>query len=138
MTDINTAAQAIGGDWTKLTRKEHGTIEGRVIGFEQRPMTFEGAPVLNRKTGAPRTEWVLAVQTDDGDTLRFSLKEAGQRAIAEAIRESGASPAKNGDRLKIAVIEDPQDDRSQPVYKARWTPDSTPLDILVDDDEEPF
>jgi len=135
--DINTAAQAIGGDWTKLTRKEHGTIEGRVISFEQRPMTFEGAPVLNRKTGAPRTEWVLAVQTDSGDTVRFSLKEAGQRAISEAIRASG-QPAKNGDRLKIAVTEDPPDDRAQPTYQARWTPDSTPLNIPATDDEEPF
>lgn len=138
MTDINTAAQAIGGEWTKLTRKEHGTIEGRVISFEQRPMTFEGAPVLNRKTGAPRTEWVLAILTDGGDTIKLSLKESGQRAISDAIRQSG-QPAKNGDRLKIAVVADPADDRSQPTYQARWTPDSTPLNIPTgDDDEEPF
>ena len=137
MTDINTAAEALQGDWIKLNRKEHGTIEGRVISFEQRPMTFEGAPVLNRKTGAPRTEWVLTVQTDSGDTIKFSLKEAGQRAISQAIKESG-QPAKNGDRLKIAVSEDPPDDRAQATYKARWTADATPLNIPTGDDEEPF
>jgi hypothetical protein len=137
MTDINTAAEALTGEWVKLNRKEHGTIEGRVVSFEQRPMTFEGAPVLNRKTGAPRTEWVLAVQTDGGDTIKFSLKEAGQRAISEAIRASGAL-AKNGDRLKIAVTADPATDREQATYQARWTPDASPLAIPTDDSEDPF
>jgi hypothetical protein len=136
MTDINTAAEALTGEWVKLNRKEHGTIEGRVLSFEQRPMTFEGAPVLNRKTGAPRTEWVLAVQTDGGDTIKFSLKEAGQRAISDAIKTSG-NLAKNGDRLKIAVIADPMSDREQATYQARWTADNTPLDI-PSDDEAPF
>jgi hypothetical protein len=137
MTDINTAAEALTGEWVKLNRKEHGTIEGRVVNFEQRPMTFEGAPVLNRKTGAPRTEWVLAVQTDGGDTIKFSLKEAGQRAISDAIKASG-TPAKNGDRLKIAVTADPATDREQATYQARWTSDNTPLNIPTDDGEDPF
>jgi hypothetical protein len=137
MTDINTAAEALTGEWVKLNRKEHGAIEGRVLSFEQRPMTFEGAPVLNRKTGAPRTEWVLAVQTDGGDTIKFSLKEAGQRAISDAIKASG-NPAKNGDRLKIAVTADPASDREQATYQARWTPDASPLNIPGDDGEDPF
>lgn len=138
MSDINAAADALVGEWVKLNRKEHGAIEGRVISFEQRPMTFEGAAVLNRKTGAPRTEWVFAVLQDDGETVKFSLKEAGQRAVAEAIKDAG-QPAKNGDRIKIAVKDDPEDDRSQATYQARWTPDTTPLDVPAEDDEsEPF
>lgn len=138
MSDINAAAEAFVGDWVKLTRKEHGAIEGRVISFEQRPMTFEGKPVENRTTGQQRTEWVFAVFQDDGETVKFSLKEAGQRAVAEAIKDSG-QPAKNGDRIKIAVKEDPEDDRSQPTYQCRWTPDATPLDVPVaEDEEEPF
>lgn len=138
MTDINTAAQALTGDWTKLTRKEDGAIEGRVVAFETRPMTFKGAPVLATKTGQQRTEWVLTIQQDNGDVIKFSLKEAGQRAISDAIKQSGQA-GKNGDRLKIAVTENPPDDRSQPTYQARWTPDATPLNIPTDDDkEEPF
>jgi hypothetical protein len=137
VTDINTAAETLAGNWAKLNRKEHGTIEGRVISFETRPMTFEGAPVLNRKTGAPRIEWVFAVLQDDGETVKFSLKEAGQRAIADAIKASG-QPAKNGDRLKIAVTHDPATEREQATYQARWTSDATPLNIPADDDEAPF
>jgi tRNA threonylcarbamoyladenosine modification (KEOPS) complex Cgi121 subunit len=64
------------------------------------------------------------------------LKEAGQRAISDAIKTSG-NLAKNGDRLKIAVIADPMSDREQATYQARWTADNTPLDI-PSDDEAPF
>lgn len=139
--DINEAAQAMTGTWQKLTRKADGVIKGRVISFEQRPMTFEGSPVLSRKTGAQRTEWVLAVQDDDNQVIKFSLKESGQRAVSEAIKASG-KPAKNGDVLTIAVKTDPAKDTEQPVYKATWEADNTPLDIPTaqDDleDEEPF
>lgn len=135
--DINTAAQALSGEWVKLTRRDHGSVEGRVVSFETRPMTFEGAPVLNRKTGQQRTEWVLAVLTDGGETVKLSLKEAGQRAISEAIKAAGGD-AKTGDRLKIAVKDDPANDREQPTYQARWTPDSTPLAVPTTDYEEPF
>lgn len=138
MTDINTAAEAMTGEWIKLTRKEHGTIEGRVISFQVRPMTFEGAPVLRRNSGEQRSEWVLAVLTDGGETVKFSLKESGQRTVAEAIKASGRK-ARNGDRIKIAVKDDPVDERSQPTYQVRWTPDDTPLDIPDEEDlEEPF
>ena len=137
MTDINQAAETMSGEWVKLTRREHGTIEGRVVNFEARPMTFEGAPVLNRKTGTPRTEWVFTVFADDGETVKFCLKESGQRAVAAAIKEAGTE-AKNGDRIKIAVAADPETDTSQPTYQVRWTPDATPLDIPTDTVEEPF
>lgn len=139
MTDINAAAEGLIGDWVKLNRKEHGTIEGRVISFETRPMTFEGAPVLNRKTGIQRNEWVLAVLQDDGETVKFNLKESGQRAVAEAIKSAG-QPAKTGDRIKIGVKDDPENDREQATYQARWTPDTTPLEVPGADSgvEEPF
>lgn len=144
MTDINTAAAAIGGEWVKLTRKEHGSVEGRVVSFETRPMTFEGAPVLNRKSGQRRTEWVLAIQKDDGETVKLSLKESGQRAVSDAIKAAHVD-AKNGDRLKIAVSHDPASDREQPTYQARWTADSSALGVPTGGggpgnlpEEEPF
>lgn len=136
--DINEAAQAMTGTWVQLMSKADGVIEGRVVSFETRPMTFEGEVKLSRKTGQPRTEWTFTVLKDDGETLKFGLKESGQRAVAQAIKESG-QPAKNGDRIKIAVSEDKPDERSQPTYQVRWTPDSTPLDVPVEEDEsEPF
>lgn len=138
MSDINAAAEAITGDWVKLNRREHDAVEGRVLSFDQRPMTFEGSAVLNRTTGQQRTEWVFVVQRDDGETVKFSLKESGQRAVAEAIKANG-QPAKIGDRLKVGVKDDPEDEHSQPVYQARWTTESTPLDIPGTEPEtEPF
>jgi hypothetical protein len=134
--DINDAAGAIGGEWIKLTRKEHGSVEGRVVAFDQRPMTFEGAPVLNRKTGQPRTEWVFTLRTDSGEVVKLSLKESAQRAVAEAIKASGRPANATGDRLKIAVTADPASEREQATYQARWTQDESPLGAV--DDEEPF
>ena len=86
MTDINQAAEAMTGEWVKLTRKEHGTVEGRVVSFEQRPMTFEGAPVLNRKTGAA--------------THRMGVRRAHRRrrhrqVLASRSRASGPSPKRS-------------------------------------------
>lgn len=135
--DINEAAQSMTGSWVQLMSKADGVIEGRVVSFETRPMTFEGEVKLSRKTGQPRTEWVFTVQRDDGEIVKFGLKESGQRAIAEAIKAAG-QPAKNGDRIKIAVSEDKPDERSQPTYKARWAADAMPLDVPVADEEEPF
>jgi hypothetical protein len=121
LDELNAAAESITGEWVKLTRKEHGAVEGVVLTFETRPMAFEGAPVLSRKTGQQRTEWVFAVRTDDGETVKFSLRESGQRAVANAIKEAGGG-AKAGDRIKIAVKTDPAKDTEQPEYQARWTP----------------
>lgn len=134
MSGINEAAATIGGTWVKLNRKEHGAVEGRVVAFEQRPMTFEGAPVLNRKTGQARTEWVFTLRQDDGEIVKLSLKESGQRAVSDAIKATGRPANDTGDRLKIAVSDDPVTDREQPTYQARWTQDESPLVL----DEEPF
>ncbi len=136
--NINEAAQAMSGNWVKLTSKADGVIEGRVVAFETRPMTFEGDPIKSRKTGQQRTEWVLTVLPDDGgEPVKFSLKESGQRAISEAIKAAGGN-ANTGDRLKISVKTDKETERSQPVYQARWTHDSTPLAVPAAEEEEPF
>jgi hypothetical protein len=140
VSDINAAAEAFTGEWRPLTKKEHGIIEGRVTYFETRPATYEGQPQLSRKTGLQRTEWVIAVLQDDGETVKFSTMESGQRAISAAIKASG-QPAKNGDRIKIAVTKDSVQGKEQADYKVVWTPDATPLNIPVAasvTDEEPF
>ena len=56
MEDLAQAAASMGGNWVNLRHKEDGPIEGRILDFTKRDKTFEGAPVLNRKTGQPRVE----------------------------------------------------------------------------------
>ena len=139
LDQLNTAAASLGGQWRKLRTTDDGVIEGTVLAFEEREKTFEGAPVLNRKTGAPRKEWVftLAVAGED-DPVKVSLNESGQRAVAAALREAGAK-AKEGDTLKIGVKTNAASDREQPEYQARWTPGAAPLDVPTGaDDSDPF
>lgn len=53
--------------------------------------------------GKPQTNWVFEITTDDGD--RWSLwapqGKAIGRAIAEAVKASGATQIKEGDRLGV-------------------------------------
>jgi hypothetical protein len=138
MSDINTEIESFAGQWQQLTKKDHPTIEGRVTYFEKRPATFEGQPSISRKTGQPRTEWVFAVLTDGGDTVKFSLMESGQRAISTAIKANGQSANIPGDRIKIAVTEDSVTGKSQAEYKVKWTTDTAPLAEVAVEDEIPF
>jgi predicted thioesterase len=138
MSDINTAAEEFTGEWQQLTKKEHPVIEGRVTYFEKRPATYDGQPSLSRKTGVQRTEWVLGVQQDDGRTVKFSLMESGQRAIATAIKTNGKTANVPGDRIKIAVTEDSVQGKSQAEYKVKWTTDTSPLAADPGPELEPF
>jgi predicted thioesterase len=138
MSDINTAAEEFTGEWQQLTKKDHPTIEGRVTYFEKRPATYDGQPSLSRKTGVQRTEWVFAVLTDSGDTVKFSLMESGQRAISTAIKANGQSANIPGDRIKIAVTEDSVQGKSQAEYKVKWTTDTSPLAADPGPELEPF
>lgn len=136
LDDINREAASIGGTWVKLQSKADGVLEGTVVNAEVRGMTFEGDPVLNRKTGEQRREWVLALVVN-GETVKVSLKEAAQRAIATALSEANSKLAEGG-TLKIAVTADPPDTRSQATYKAKYTPPVAGFVAPVAEDEEPF
>lgn len=132
MDDLNTAVAEVGGNWRNLRTKADGALEGKVIAFDKRHKTFEGEVVLNRKTKEPRWEWVFTLEVDgEADPVKYSANESAQRAIADAIRKSG-NKAAIGDTLKIGVIEDPEDDRSQARYGAKWTKARQAID--VDDD----
>lgn len=136
--DLNEAVLAFAGEWKQLTKKEHGTIEGRVLSFETRPATYEGRPSLSRKTNQQRTEWVFVVQPDaGGDPIKFSLMESGQRTVAAAIKQSGQA-AKIGDHIKIAVTKDSIQGSEQADYQCRWTPVAEPLNMPATSDEDPF
>lgn len=140
LDQLNTAAASLGGNWRKLRTTEDGAIEGRVLSFEDREKSFEGAVVLNRKTGQPRREWVFTLEVDGEDEpIKIALNESGQRAVAAALREAGVK-AKEGDTLKIGVKTDPPSDREQAEYQARWTPAAPALGVPAADADpgDPF
>ena len=143
LDQLNQDAASLGGSWLKLRNKADGTIEGTVVSYEKRERrTPEGDVVFKKGTTTPRYVWTFTLQLDDGDARlegpdddglrKFDANESAQRAIATAIKASG-KPAAEGDRLKIAVKDDPESDFSQPEYQAKWTPGAPPL--AIDEDE---
>ena len=133
---LQEAAASIGGNWAHLKSTDDPDVEGKVLAFEIREATFEGALVKSRKTGAQRYEWVFTLDTGNGEVTKISLNESGQRAVSVALKEAG-STAKVGDTLKIGVAEDPPSEREQATYRARWTPAPASLGVPADDGE-PF
>lgn len=136
LDDVNEDIARSGGSFFKLTHKEHGTIEGTLLGAEKRVKTFEGKEVLSRSTGKPRHEWVLTLQTemrdadqaDDDGVRRVSCNEGLQIAIREELRRKGAK-LEYGGRIKLGVKQDPETPTSQAVYGAVWTPPQPAVDI---------
>lgn len=137
LDELDQAAASMGGNWAKLRTTDDPPVEGRVLAFEQRAKQFEGTPVLNRKTGAPRYEWVFTLDTGDEEPTKVSLNESAQRAVAAALKQAGAKPTV-GDTLKIGVRANPASDREQAEYQARWTKNAAPLNVPTSDDEVPF
>ena len=139
LDNLDRAAASMGGNWAKLRSTDDPPIEGKVVAFEERDKTFEGAVVLNRKTQQPRREWVFTLDVGEDQPVNLSLNESGQRAVAAALRDAGAKPAE-GDTLKIAVKSNPPSDREQAEYQARWTPAPRGLDVPTasNDTDEPF
>lgn len=136
LDDLNQAAASLSGDWVRLKTKADGAVEGRVVSFEVRDKTFEGEPVLNRKTKQVRKEWVFTLDTGNGEIAKLSLNESAQRAVSAALTEAGVQ-AQVGDILKIAVKADAASDREQAVYQAKWTRPAGALNVPTVN-EEPF
>lgn len=140
LDELVTAASSIGGNWAKIRTTDDPPVEGKVISFENRPKTFEGAPVLNRKTGAPRMEWVFTLDCGEEEPTKVSLNESAQRAVSQALRAANVSAPKAGDTLKIGVKSNPANDREQAEYQAKWTVGAAVLDVPVaaDNGPDPF
>lgn len=137
--ELNNAAASLGGTWVKLRSISDGPFVGTIVDFEQRDKSFEGAPVLNRKTGKPRIEWLFTLTVtpdgaDDDGTRKLACNESMQRAIAKAIKDSGRK-AEAGGILKIKVVTDPPSDREQAEYLASYEP---PVLNVPTDGADPF
>lgn len=106
------------GEWLDLRRKGE-TTTGRFVTLEERPRTWEGKPVLSRKTGEPRIEWILTF-TDGSSTWKLAANESMQSAIRSAIASLG-QPLKVGDVMSIEVVAEPRE-MGQARYAARILP----------------
>ena len=137
---LNEAIARGGGTWVNLKAKGD-RIEGTIIDFKERPKTFEGEPVLSRKTGKPRFEWVFTLQTgesdgpDDDGVRKVALDEWGRGEFKDAVKKSGAV-AEAGGLLVLAIVEDRKSptDSVQQHLRARYTPPAKSLGIPAEDD----
>jgi hypothetical protein len=100
-----------------------------IVDFEERTKTYEGEPVLSRKTGKPRIEWVFTLQTgesdgaDDDGIRKVALDEWGREEFKAAVKRSG-SRAEAGGTLVLAIVEnrDKPTDSAQQHLRAKYTP----------------
>lgn len=137
LDSLNNAIASIGGTWVKLRTKADPPVDGTILDFEERGKTFEGQPVLSRKSGEQRIEWLFTLQcagdgADDDGVRKLTANESMQRAIAKAIRDTKTQAAKGG-RLQVAVASDPENEREQAEYVARYSPPALPIG-----DADPF
>lgn len=137
LDDLNHAVTQQGARWIKLRATTDPAVDGEILAFEQREMSWQGAPVLNSKTGAPRIEWIFTLLTtlrdddEDDGTRKLPANESMQRAIGAAIKAAGAK-AEIGGRLQVAVSEDPANATDQAGYRAKYTPPAAPT-VSADD-----
>ncbi len=128
LDQLNEDAQRSGGQWVKL-HATGDTISGVLLDAEKRGKTFEGAPVLSRKSGEQRIEYVLTIQTDERDpniddddgVRKVSANESMQRAVFDAIKKSGGK-ATPGCRIAIQVAEAAASTTEQARYTAAIKP----------------
>lgn len=138
--DLNREVKSSSGEFVKLTKREHGTLEGRVVNVTVRNKQFQGKDVVSSKTGEPRKEWLFTLDVD-GETKKFAAVESAQFAIRNALDGREMQP---NSVLKIAVTEDSIPGKKSAEYKARYTPPapgSFKLDDApapVEDDEPDF
>lgn len=141
LSELNDAAARSGGTWVSLKQKGD-KIRGRMVDFENRPKTFEGEPVLSRKTGKQRYEFVFTLETDDTDgpeddgIRKVSLNESAQRAVLKALKDAGQEAAIGG-LWEIAVSADPETSTSQAEFAARYTPPAKTVDMAAPVADDP-
>lgn len=131
-SSINQDIESGGGKFVKL-RDTGDAVVGELLGIDERIKMWEGAPVLSRKSGEPRKEWVITLRTDlsegpDDDGVRkVAANEGLQIAIKTHMRESKQLfPDQFGGRLAIGVkVGAPTTTSQVEEWSVRYTPPAT-------------
>lgn len=134
--DINNDIKASGGDYVKLTKKEHGKLQGKILDVKKRAKQFGGKAVLNAK-GEQRYEWMFSLEVPVGDgtfeTKKWAASESAQWAIKGALNGRMLKP---GGLLQVQVTEDSVQGQKQAEYKVIYT--DPVQDSPFESDEPPF
>ena len=122
MTDVNDFLFQAGGKSFKFG-KIGDVVKGEVVGAEIRQQTSLEGELLTWQDGSPRKQLVISLQTDernddDDDGIRTIYAKGGKfdigkgegqsmrDAIAEALRQEGASRLEIGDELAVCYTGD--------------------------------
>lgn len=133
---INNQVEHGGGRFIKLS-ETGDVIVGTLIDIEERDKFFEGAPVLSKKSGKQRVEWVITLEVDerdgaDDDGIRkVAANEGLQIELKNYLRDNNVRfPATWGGRLALAVKKG-KPSATSPVeeWSVRYTPPS-PADAI--------
>jgi hypothetical protein len=135
--EINDRRKAMGGEWKKLNRVEHGRVSGKVVHVQARDKVYEGQTILITKgpnEGKPRKEWVFTLENAAGDKVKYAANENAQYAILQAL---DGRQIEEGAMIEVWVTEDPKKKTEQATYKASYGP---PMgnDPFEGSDETPF
>lgn len=132
---IQTKKAAAGGEYVKLNRIEHGTLQGTLVDVSIRTKVWKKKEVTN-KDGVPRKEWILVIETKDG-VKKFAANESAQWAIQGTLKDN--QQLAKGGRIQIKVVEDPEDNTSQAEYKVFYSDpvQEFPVDTPAED-EPPY
>lgn len=132
--DVNQDIATGGGGYAKLQKK--GTVvEGILVDVKTRPMVFDGAVVLGKKSKQPRKEWVFTVETSDGIT-QVSAREGVQIATRNALERAGVPKLEKGAKIRFEVIADSVRGEKSAEVVVEYIPPK--FAALPDDDEAPF
>jgi len=132
LDDIINESLNSGGKWAKLATKGD-KIAGELVSIDKRQRrTPEGDIVVGKKSGEPRTEWVITVRVpadqhedaDDDGLRKYGANEGAQRAVKEAIKRAGIKSADElvGCQFALAVAKEAEGKFEQHDYVAQVKP----------------
>lgn len=97
---------------------EGDEIEGIITQIEVQPVPAEfidGKPVGQAvtKSGKPRTQWMVVLDTDSGQYRFYTSKWRMEKAITDAARKAGASVIDVGDFVGLKRVADSVDPKTK-------------------------
>ena len=140
---INLPAPSAGGKFVKLNA-QGAKITGTILDIEERVKTFEGAPVLSRKTGKPRIEHLLKLATDERDddfesdegVRLIPLNEFQWEDFLKAHVKAGSPADVEGWTITVKCATPRAKPTESDTYAFKFG--DAPKKVVAIDDDEPF